>query len=485
LFGRVPGTDATVIASDDGDLQMRRFPRFAMSALIALACAGCDWMQFGFDAAHGGASPDQTITATQVGAGLKVAWRSTESIASHASPAVVNGVVYVTSGDEQHLDAFDAAGSTNCAGRPRRCAPLWTAVVGGATYSSPAVVDGVVYVGSDSQKLYAFDAAGNANCAGMPKTCSPLWTATVGSGIFSAPVVAGGVVYVHASRELYAFDAAGNTNCAGTPKTCAPLWTANTNTGDLSYSAPAVAAGVVYIANDPNGTTNATLQAFDATGRSGCAGVPKTCTPLWTAAEPGTVLASPVISNGVVYQAVNGGFGGRNALYAFDAGGSDAHCTGAAPNRTCVALWTAPVPDSAAATPAVANGFVYVGDGNGTLYAFDAAGNAECTGSPKQCAPVWQTNQPSSATIGFASPTVANGVVYFGRENDAIGGSTAGTGFVAYDAHGATNCDAGTPKTCAPLFRARVGNVFGSPVPANGYVYVPGAQLFAFRARGK
>ena len=37
------------------------------------------------------------------------------------------------------------------------CAPLWTANTGDAILSSPAVVGGVVYVGSDDGKLYAFE----------------------------------------------------------------------------------------------------------------------------------------------------------------------------------------------------------------------------------------------------------------------------------------------------------------------------------------
>ena len=80
--------------------------------------------------------------------------------------------------------------------------------------SSPAVAGGVVYVGTESvgedHNLYAFDAAGSTNCAGTPKTCTPLWVATMGSVVYSSPAVAGGVVYVGSENGLlYAFDAAG------------------------------------------------------------------------------------------------------------------------------------------------------------------------------------------------------------------------------------------------------------------------------------
>jgi len=49
---------------------------------------------------------------------------------------------------------------------------LWNFTVGNGFNSSPAVVDGVVYVGCDDNKLYAF----NANTGGL------LWSYTTGAG---------------------------------------------------------------------------------------------------------------------------------------------------------------------------------------------------------------------------------------------------------------------------------------------------------------
>ena len=77
--------------------------------------------------------------------------------------------------------------------------PAWTAMTGGALDdSSPAVVDGQLYVGSD--KLYALDAT----------TGTVLWSAGVGKyGVsYSSSAVAKGVVYIVASdNNLYAIDA--------------------------------------------------------------------------------------------------------------------------------------------------------------------------------------------------------------------------------------------------------------------------------------
>ena len=51
-------------------------------------------------------------------------------------------------------------------------------------------------VGSGDDKLYAFDAAGGMNCSGTPTTRTPLWTGATGGPISSSPAVANGVVYV-------------------------------------------------------------------------------------------------------------------------------------------------------------------------------------------------------------------------------------------------------------------------------------------------
>jgi hypothetical protein len=60
---------------------------------------------------------------------------------------VANGVVYVSACNE-HLDAFNMQTGVR----------LWTAVTAGYGYldSSPAVADGMVYVGSDGGNLYAY-----------------------------------------------------------------------------------------------------------------------------------------------------------------------------------------------------------------------------------------------------------------------------------------------------------------------------------------
>src|ERR1700680_4983080 len=174
---------------------MRRRVLYALAAALILAAAGWDWAPFHQGPDESGATPDTAISAEAVSGSMVFNWAATTGGAVSSSPAVVAGVVYVGSGDGK-LYALDATGSTGWGGVPRSCSPLWTATTGGAVSSSPAVVGGVVYVGSGDGKLYAFDAAGSTNCSGGPKTCSPLWTATTGGVGSSSPAVANHLVYV-------------------------------------------------------------------------------------------------------------------------------------------------------------------------------------------------------------------------------------------------------------------------------------------------
>ena len=228
---------------------------------MVLLLGGCDWAMFGSDAAHTRAN-SESVVAPDNRLAMSTLFTAATGDDVFSSPAVANGVVYVGSLDGK-LYVFDADASTNCSSGVVACSPLWTATTGGRVVGSPAVANGKVYIGSDDNKLYVFDAAGNTSCSGSPKTCLPLWTATAGDNVQSSPVVSGDVVYVGSDdSNLYAFDAAGNTNCVGSPKVCTPLWTAPT--GGPINSSPAVSGGVVYVGSDDH-----KLYAVSAAGRRG------------------------------------------------------------------------------------------------------------------------------------------------------------------------------------------------------------------------
>lgn len=384
-----------------------------------LLTVGTNWPQFRGGPLHRGRNSLENIISPANVGNLEEAWSSVATAGEiFSSPAVVNGVVYIGSYDNK-LHAYAAAG---CAIPP--CAPLWSSTAtAGDIYSSPAVEDGVVYVGSDDDKLYAFRATG---CGAA--ICPPLWSAATGGDIRSSPVVAKGVVYVGSSDgKLYAFSAAG---CGGAT-TCLPVWS-STSTGGITTSSPAVANGVVYI-----GSADGKLYAFSA---NGCGG-PAACDPVWSSTAAVYALnSSPAVANGVVY------IGSQdNHLYAFLAGGCGATVTG------CEPLWSSTYLGRAVnSSPAVANGVVYVGTTYGNMHVFAAGGCGAV-----ECAPLW-----SSDVIGNfieSSPAVANGVVYVGSSDRLYAFPAGGCG----------------AAICAALWSAATGGlIISSPAVANGVVYV-------------
>ena len=139
------------------------------------------------------------------------------------------------------------------------------------------------------------------------RTLAARWRGPTGGPVQTSPAVAGGIVYVGSDDgKLDAYDATGTTGCTGTPKTCQPLWTATTGTpvGALDAT-PAVANGVVLV-----DLGDRQLHAYDAAGTTGCIGTPRTCRPLWSSGETG--FGPAIIANGVVYAG-----SADHALHAF------------------------------------------------------------------------------------------------------------------------------------------------------------------------
>lgn len=427
---------------------MRLAPFFATAALAA-ACsfpaagvepdaradgtppaaeAAVNWTQFRFTDTHTGYNNlEQTIGVQNVPT-MTLKWQAQlGAIVDYSSPAVVNGVAYIGSTDGR-LWAYPAEGC----GQSLCTRPLWRSTYLAQINSSPTVVNGVVYVGSQTSftsndgRLNAFAAAG----CGTP-VCAPLWQGLAGneSILHSSPAVSNGVVYVGAfDGRLYAFAAQG----CGAP-TCAPLWTAQT--GGSIESTPTVSGGVVYIGSD-----DGQLHAFAA---AGC-GSP-TCSPLWSGLIGSPAFASsPAVMDGVVYIA------GQHALSAFDAAG----CGG----PTCLPLWQAVDNQQFfSGSPAVANGRVYIGLENGlAVYAAAGCGLA-------RCAPLWLLFGSGFQAAVLSSPTVANGVVYAGRNTGEVLAWRAGP------------CGR---SVCNAIWRGLTRDplVSSSPTVVNGKLYIGSAD---------
>ena len=90
------------------------------------------WPMYQSDLSHTGYSTSTGPTTNQ----LKWSWNTGATISGGTSPAVANGIVYVSS--TQALYALNASTGTN----------IYTYTTpGGGAFSSPAVANGIVYVG--------------------------------------------------------------------------------------------------------------------------------------------------------------------------------------------------------------------------------------------------------------------------------------------------------------------------------------------------
>jgi outer membrane protein assembly factor BamB len=354
------------------------------------AAASVDWPQYHGEPAHQGLNRAEDLVGPDNVAQLSLSWigngaTSAEDLVFRSSPTVVDGYVYFGT-DAGQLLAFPAHCQSDCQ-------PAWRVQLGEGVYNTPAVVDGILYIGTASSlgHLYAFDVA---KCAARGGNCAPLWTASLAIGD-SSPTVVDGVVYVGSQFDnVYAFAADG---CGKT--TCKPLWVGHTD--GFVLNSPAVANGVVY-AGDSTGY----LYAFAATGCGQAQPgptVPPTCTALWRgrAANP-IYAASPVVHGGMVYT-TSFAASPDSFLEVFAAGGCG--------KAVCKPVWRGVGGDYMDSAPAVAYGRVYLGSGDGVLRVYPAKGCGDPT-----CAALWTGFGPGPVAAVDSPPMVANGVVYIGME---------------------------------------------------------------------
>jgi len=307
-----------------------------------------------------------------------------------SSPAVANGVVFVGSND-YNITAWNATTGIM----------LWNFTTADDVGSSPAVANGIVYVASanwggitNDVNFYALDAI----------TGQQVWNYSIYSEP-SSPAVVDGVVYVtDLGGNVYALNAASGGK----------IWSGYTGLMAMGAS-PAVANGTVYFTGgsfNPNSVTIFALNATDGTTR-------------WQQTYDGWTQSTPAIENDRLF--VTRGYN-LTAINAMDGTIIWSNVTDTDPTATIQS------------SPAVAGGMVYVGSNDGNLYALDAATGIK----------IW--NFTTGGAI-LSSPAVANGVVYVGSNDDNVYALDAATG--------------------AKLWNYTTGgHVESCPVIDNGTVYV-------------
>ena len=136
------------------------------------------WPEFGFDAANSRANPHEVVVGVDNVGDLTEKWEVEGLEGVTATPAVVDGVVYV--GDfTGSVRAFDAETGDE----------VWaTQLETGAVYGTPAITDDRVFAGDQSGFLHALDR----------ETGEVLWTERAGEHastiIFNSPVTTGDLV---------------------------------------------------------------------------------------------------------------------------------------------------------------------------------------------------------------------------------------------------------------------------------------------------
>lgn len=320
---------------------------------------------------HSGIQPGPGLTAP-----AKLPWQFQTTSGIFSSPAIVDGVVYIGSLDGSMYALNSKSGPA-----------IWQFTTGAGILSSPAVADGVVYFGSEDTNLYAVDAA----------TGRERWRFATGAEVSSSPAVVDGIVYV-GGMDTYVY--------AVNAETGDEVWKARIG---QAFSSPTVVDGVVFIGAAQS------IFAFDA----------KTGEEKWRAQTGGPVESSPAVSGGLVYI------------------GNDAGFVVAVDQETGDQKWQFQASDAVISSPAVANGMVYFGSNDQKVYAVDAVTGLQ----------MWVYETGDQVT---SSPAVADGVVFIGSFDGYIYGLDAESG--------------------AERWHFQAGPILSSPSVVDGVVYFGSAD---------
>ena len=358
-----------------------------------LAVTSCDWSQFRAGINRTGFVADDAIKPAAA-PGLVQRWTGTTGGPVRSSPAVIAGVVYVGS-DDGRVYAYNATTG----------AVEWSVPLGAPVASSPAFDATNMYVGTDDHKLHAIRLSDRAE----------LWSATLDSGfggLTSVPLVSGGIVFASSATSVYAYKATNG----------AKLWsTALTATGTLSV--PSSTGNVIYVSS----YADATVWAYRFDG-----------VLMWSNTVPGPRAAcaaatpGPMVSGNVVYatlcpssapgapslftyQAATGAPMWSNAstqlsstptigfgpLYAVSSANQSLEARSATDGSL---VWSAALGSTTSSSPALADKVVYVATDDHKLRAFDADGH-------RQLLRVTQgVHPPLDHRRGRGDPVLAGGV---------------------------------------------------------------------------
>jgi outer membrane protein assembly factor BamB len=382
-----------------------RAPRVVLAALLFCAAAlasGDDWPTFRGDSRRSGAMEGAAIPGA-----LEKQWvfRGADfaSPSVDSSPAIVDGRVYVGLAEKS---VFSARGRVLCLDAASG-ALKWEHRTRYPVFSSPSVSGGRVFVGEGYHQdgdchLYCLDAASGKE----------LWKFQAKSHVESSP---------HADKERVYFGAGGDGLHCLEAETGKPVWHFD---GEHIDTSPLVASGLVFAGSGYGKFSALCLGAKD--------GKLRWQTPLELAA-----WGSPVLIGNRLYF----GLGNGNFLASADAPKGFVICLAAATGKE---IWRQALPDAVLTAIAAGTKAVIAGCRDGNLYAFD----------PESGTPRWKA---SAGGAVVASPLVSE------REAAAI--SAAGRLIVV-------NVETGEERARVEVsrFLGDEVTVFSSPALASGRV---------------
>jgi outer membrane protein assembly factor BamB len=365
-----------------------------------------NWDQFGYNAWHTGYEPNDAVLMNLVHPGANIfvdlAWHYQTGAAVQTSPAVANGVAYVanTAGQLVAIDVHNGA-------------PLWTWSLpsGNAIDGSPAV---------DPTKKLVFVAANDGTVDAVSTSAGHLmWSTTVG-GDLAAPVYGNGEVYVTSSTGSVeamseasgakswsvvlpgaitapvALDTASHVLIIG--ESNGAVVSLNANSGALNWTyttggavtaAAAVSGGTVYVGSSDKNVyaiseaSGAKLWSYTTGGAVGDTGAltnqvtPGGALQLLIGSGDGDLYALQA-SNGTLNYKVpfNSAIVGVAAVKGVAVIDTASGTIGSARTYTDLDLWKYPTGAGISSAPIVDDGAIYVGAGDGNLYAFTSYGQA-------------------------------------------------------------------------------------------------------------
>jgi outer membrane protein assembly factor BamB len=419
----VGGHSLEVQATDKAGASWQKSSTFTLTGDQAIRpVPGADWAQHHGDAAHAG------VAADTIAAGQRLAWSyRTEGTFLTGSPAIVDGVVYAGTRDENGDGNSAVHAVSQVTGKK-----LWSYPVPSSVHGSIAVSDGLVFVPTLRGSLFAVNATTGKLVWRHDPEPAPEGFNQRTYGYYGVTVADGKVLFPYQTRHG---EASRGLLVALDVKTGQRIWAAPMSGATMSDGTPAVADGKVYVGNE----TADRVIAYDlASG-----------TQLWTgaAALGGWQDGVPAASGGKVF------IGSGNGIIARD-------------GATGATLWSyrssSPSLVNQNATPsapAIHGNTVYMSFPSGAVTALNATTGAV----------IWDRLLPGRQYRGgsFTSPALSGNTLFVGANSG---------GFYALDA-----------RTGQPLWQHDIGTWVSAGPAVSGNTVVVGAfdgNLYAFTPGG-